>query len=474
MDEQVRLITAEQQTHAHALVNHAGSALITGGPGTAKSTLLKIAAGKLLHPLQNTPAMLHGTVFITAAPTAVVAKGTRCCHSPAVHMLHGKPCLTVDSLLINDGIWERLAAAAQTGQLLRIIMALDEFAMVSASQFEELNSKLQRIAALCKLHLQYWLFGDENQLPPPCNFSICCSQSFRSLLARKDKQPATLFIVLQHVARQKCLDSLLFVNRLRAVQRGDPCPRLIEKIWLQMRERFISPTLPAPNPALHNIVCLRHTNKAADAINARAVDTMHSVLGRKQYILVGSSQTTTTFVLEQTVVNTKNLRGEDGNILLANGAICKIDAFLGTSTTHSSAAGCLNTRTLAVDKELCVVLRDVGGQEYTVCALPAADTDETQDSHVLHIASAAAMTVHKSQGQTLSMAVNIDGHVPTWELFLVQMTRATLWENVYFVPIHYDHIFALASQPLSPQVAAVQRLIQRRVEQRTTLSSARA
>lgn len=455
-------LTEEQEKSATAVLNHPHHTLVTGWPGTAKSTLQSVCHAALTSPAHGNA---NNVVFVSVAPTAIVAEQCCRCHAPRVPTLHGAPCFTMDSFLLNAGLHKRFAAAAASGSIARVVFAIDEVFMLSAAHFNEFHHVVDSIARHVKVQL--WMFGDTNQLQAPCNLSVCNSQRFISILAMKAKTP-TLFVQLTELHRFPADDEMRdFVKLLISIERGNPDPRLVAKLCLMMEERTIKPTLPMPDPATRDIICLRHTHKESDSINQATVEKMHFEHGASRYILVGSKGGCTEFVVNQNVVVTKNQRDEDGRISVSNGSIRQVDAFLGTETTHARAVGCLNTRTLKIDKALCAVLRNPAtGCEDAINAHAATDDDKTDDAYVLPVKPASCITVHKAQGMTIKTKASIDlRSLPSYELALVALTRTTRWANCYFTAVHFDTVMALMQQKVDPHVAKVQRLIARRTTQ---------
>ena len=170
------LVLDPSQQRAVDLVCSARVGIVTGGPGTGKSTCLRVALDRL---------DARGTSYALASPTGKAAKRLS-------EATHGRKATTIHRLLE----WGRLGFGRDSGNpLAESVVIVDEASMIDTPLFAALMS------AIHPLRTRLVLVGDANQLPP-----VGPGQPFRDLVAW-----AQLPMVKLEVLHRSALDSWIHV-----------------------------------------------------------------------------------------------------------------------------------------------------------------------------------------------------------------------------------------------------------------------
>ena len=375
-------INAEFQ-RALDLLNAGCSVFITGKAGTGKSTLLR-------YYLERT-----NKATVVAAPTGIAALNVG---GDTLHRVFGFSPSVTPEFVASD----RYKPRAETRGLLGAMetLVVDEVSMVRADMLDAMDTALRRFGPVPDTPfggVQMIFVGDPYQLPPVVSESE--EQFFRTYYptpfffsADALRELSFQIVELDKIYRQRDDE---FISLLNAVRTGDAN----QAVFDALNTRY-DPEFHPPEDQFW--VTLTTTNKDADRVNKNAVDALPGELNVHHAVTTGDVQDNEKAVpdeLEYKVGAQVMLVNNDHGGRWVNGSMGVV------------------TDTFIEDDERCVLvqLRDTGEE---VAVFPHT-WDVTRPVLVggkityevvgtfrqLPFKPAFAITIHKSQGQTLERAI---------------------------------------------------------------------
>lgn len=439
--------------------------IVQGFAGTSKTVL---ANGGGLHAAKN-------TVVIYTASTGKAAQGLNdsfhTCGGSFLPRLFPIPAMTTARFVKDVALRDALVAKADAGVPFTIAVAVDEFAMLSLSLYEQLHCWRERFARFPNACIKFWLFGDYSQLQSPGEASLFYSTSFRRLTGSAiGATPKLQILLLTNLYRFKCDEYEAFVRDLSFARRPrEPDEATMRRLWRvchTLQSRTINhATLMPPRIGASGTTKITYTNKGVNAFNDRALKTLWKH-GNTLYCLFNErDEMVLKLCVGSRAIGTHNMY-ENRQLKLANGESVTVDAVTGTEVQHASMAGLINAKALRMDKDLDVFLIKADGEDE--CTIKPTkvllDDGVTKSPLMLPLQLCDATTVHKRQGDTIDPAVGskvvLDiTSCPTWEALYVMLTRCQYLHQLYVEPFDFTDVVRLFFQKQDSKVRSFAKFV---------------
>ena len=455
-------ILNDEQSFAVAIVSHKIRCnerllmTITGGPGTGKSTVIK--------------GITKAVNSIIGNETAVLRMGTT---GTAAFVISGATCHSVLSLPINR------TYCALKGDKLRIlqenlkdkkIIIIDEVSMLGKKMLMYIDKRLKEGSG--KQDEPFGGFniifvGDFQQLPPIGDTPIYDGDSSESFLLYSAIEDA---VVLQKSQRQQGEnpDQIAFRRILSRCTETEADGGLQEEDWHVLQTRFIQSATDAEDEKWNDAPYMFHDNNSCFEYNMAKLQDIGSPItcikashnnvkaAKRDSSEAQNLQAILHLCVGSEVMLTSNVWTEVG---LHNGAKGKVIDFVyvdasGPLSGNVPEAVVVQFHSLAGEDQIPPFLNDYCRS----VAIPRKQVEWKHNGETLirtqfPLMLSSAMTIHKSQGRTLDMAViDLGSSEKCCGMSLVALSRVKNLNNILLKPFSFERLRKINKSKQLPKV----------------------